>query len=354
VGINHKQYGVTSYGLTVCLEKVLQFLGFQPDIKPFTVKMAGGPDGDVAGNEIRLLHEKYPKTAKLVSLIDVSGLIHDPEGIDLAICTELFRQGKSIRFYPPEKLSSAGFLLDKEKHRDGKMLLWKKATETWIAESEAAELLRTHVHRTYADVFIPAGGRPRTLSGREVLEYIDRDGKPTSKAIVEGANLYLSQEAREFLEARGVLIIKDSTANKGGVICSSFEILAELALTEEEFIRAKDSLVKEILERIKTCSEEEISLILRIHKKTGRPCSLISDELSDEINNLAAAALESLNSHPLTSRDQEVLFSYALPFLRKHYGDKLLEKVPDSHKKAICATHRATHKVYLANTHNSC
>ena len=54
-GINHKQYGVTSEGVTVFLEHALRAVGIDPRRQPFTVKMTGGPDGDVAGNEILIL-----------------------------------------------------------------------------------------------------------------------------------------------------------------------------------------------------------------------------------------------------------------------------------------------------------
>jgi hypothetical protein len=43
----------------------------------------------------------------------------------------------------------------------------------------------------------------------------------------------------------GIPIVKDSSANKCGVICSSFEVLAGLCLTEEEFIKEKPIFVKE-------------------------------------------------------------------------------------------------------------
>jgi len=44
-----------------------------------------------------------------------------------------------------------------------------------------------------------------------------------------------------------MIIIKDSSANKGGVICSSFELLPGLILSEEEFLKEKYQIVKEIL-----------------------------------------------------------------------------------------------------------
>ena len=44
---------------------------------------------------------------------------------------------------------------------------------------------------------------------------IDADGKPHFKYIVEGANLFLTQQARLHLEKRRVVLFKDSSANKG-------------------------------------------------------------------------------------------------------------------------------------------
>jgi glutamate dehydrogenase len=44
---------------------------------------------------------------------------------------------------------------------------------------------------------------------------IDADGKPRYKYIIEGANLFFTQQARLYLEKRKVVLFKDSSANKG-------------------------------------------------------------------------------------------------------------------------------------------
>lgn len=44
--------------------------------------------------------------------------------------------------------------------------------------------------------------------------------------IVEGANLFFTQEARLQLESAGVVLYKDASANKGGVTSSSLEVHA--------------------------------------------------------------------------------------------------------------------------------
>lgn len=48
-----------------------------------------------------------------------------------------------------------------------------------------------------------------------VAALVDSEGKPHFKYIVEGANLFLTQQARLFLEKRKVVLFKDSSANKG-------------------------------------------------------------------------------------------------------------------------------------------
>jgi glutamate dehydrogenase len=55
-GINHKEFGVTSEGVVVYLVTALKrVLNIDPAKQPFSVKITGGPDGDVAGNLIRIL-----------------------------------------------------------------------------------------------------------------------------------------------------------------------------------------------------------------------------------------------------------------------------------------------------------
>lgn len=44
---------------------------------------------------------------------------------------------------------------------------------------------------------------------------IDAEGKPHFKYIVEGANIFFTQQARLYLEKRKVILFKDSSANKG-------------------------------------------------------------------------------------------------------------------------------------------
>ncbi len=359
VGINHKEYGVTSLGINVYMKAMLNYLGIDPKKDTFTLKMSGGPDGDVAGNQIYNLYKYYPKTAKLLALTDISGTILDPDGLDLKELADLFKEGRPIKHYPPEKLHEGGFLVDKTAKRYTaayiqQTLCWRKQNgkliEDWISGSDMNQLYRHNVHQVKADIFIPGGGRPRTLNDSNYKDFLDEQGKPTARAIIEGANLYLTPRARYELEKLGVLIIKDSSANKTGVICSSFEVLCGLALGDETFLANKPILVAEILERLKTCAANEAQLLLRTYKETGEPLTNISDKISEGINCFTYELLDHLDPLPLSERSDDPMmqtfFDYCLPTLRERFSKELIKEIPDHHKKAIIACHIGAQLVY--------
>jgi glutamate dehydrogenase len=359
IGINHKEHGVTSLGVNVYMHEMLHYLEIDPLKDPFTIKMTGGPDGDVAGNQIMNLYRYYPNTAKLVALTDISGTIHDPQGLDLAALVQLFHNEQSIRFYPPEKLSEEGFLLDRESRREPmpyvqQTLCWRNRggviIEDWIAGNEMNALYRNNVHQTKADIFIPCGGRPRTLRDTNYKDFFDKAGEPTARAIIEGANLYLSPWARHYLEEAGVLIIKDSSANKGGVICSSFEILCGLTLLDEEFLENKTALIGEILDRLKLCALNEAQLLLSEHKKTKKHLTEISDEISKRINYFTDQLLDHLETIQLPDNPKDPLIQCFLHYcpntLFEKFQGRLLKEIPENHKKAVIASHIASRLVY--------
>lgn len=359
LGINHKEFGVTSLGVNVYLEETLKYLGIDPEKDPFTIKMTGGPDGDVAGNELHNLYRYYPKTAKLLALTDASGTIYDPEGLDLAVIDDLFLKGATLNAYPPKKLNDGGFLLDVRKKREQtayaqQSLCWRKVDgklqEDWLGGNEMNHLWRHNVLQTEADVFIPAGGRPRTLNDTNWKDYLDETGKPTSRAIVEGANLFLTPLARRSLEKLGVLIIKDSSANKGGVICSSFEVLSGLVMTDEEFLRDKPELVKEILKIIADRARNEARLLLHTHQETGTFLTDLSEQVSERINTYTYQLLDFLQTVSLSISTEDplvkCLLHYCPPLLRQHYTKRILSELPDIHKKAIISCYIAQRLVY--------
>lgn len=70
---------------------------------------------------------------------------------------------------------------------------------------------------------MPCGGRPEAVNISNMNALIDAEGKPHFKYIVEGANLFFTQQARFLLEKRKVVLFKDSSTNKGKLPTSSTE-----------------------------------------------------------------------------------------------------------------------------------
>merc|ERR1719201_2255165 len=98
------------------------------------------------------------------------------------------------------------------------------SAELTLADTPAGAARRNTMHnRVQADAFVPAGGRPATIHAGNWRDFLldGPDGNtPSSKVIVEGASLFLTADARLALFERcGLPIVKDSSANKCGVIC---------------------------------------------------------------------------------------------------------------------------------------
>jgi glutamate dehydrogenase len=328
-GINHKEFGITSEGVTVFLEESLLQLGIDPATQPFTVKITGGPDGDVAGNEIKILLTRYPETARIVGIADGSGVAEDPNGLDSRELLRLVDQVLAIACFDRQKLSPAGRVVA-------------------VDEPQGVELRNTLHNRVLADAFVPAGGRPATLNGANWRDFLAADGRPSSRLIVEGANLFLTEEARRNLSAAGVFIIKDSSANKCGVICSSFEVLASMLLSEGEFLEHKAEFVREVIERLRELARSEARLLFREQKRRPDLClPTLSLRLSQVMLRTAEAVAEA-SLDPLTDLEggtNDVLRSYLPPVLWRLAGERL-SQVPQDYRQRIVACTLAGKIIY--------
>jgi glutamate dehydrogenase len=327
-GINHKEFGITSEGVTVFLEESLHQLGIDPDKEPFTLKITGGPDGDVAGNEIRILLTRYRKTARILGIADGSGVAEDPQGLDPEELLRLFEEVQPIANFNPQRLSASGRVVS-------------------VESPGGVELRNTLHNRLVTDAFIPAGGRPATINADNWQEFL-LNGHPSSRLIVEGANLFLTDEARQKLSDEGVYIVKDSSANKCGVICSSFEVLASMLLSEEEFLTHKTAFVRQVIERLRILARFEAELLFREHKR--RP-DLSLPTLSIRLSQVmlkTAEAVATASVDPLSEQHGgtlEVFQSYLPPLLRDLAGNRL-HQVPLDYRQRIVACSLSSKIVY--------
>lgn len=328
-GINHKEFGITSEGVTVYLEEALRRHGIDPEKQVFTVKITGGPDGDVAGNELRILLTRYPSTVKIVGIADGSGVAEDPQGLDAEELLRLFRGVLPIAHFDRAKLSSRGRVVS-------------------VEEPQGVELRNTMHNRVASDAFVPAGGRPATINRDNWRDFLLSEGRPSSPIIVEGANLFLTDDARRELSALGVAIIKDSSANKCGVICSSFEVLAGMLLSEDEFLRYKLIYVEQVIERLRELARAEATLLFREHQR--RP-DLSLPDLSIRLSRVmlaTAAAVARRGVDPLQDQSggtREVFVEYLPPLLREVAADRYAQ-VPEDYRKRIVAGSLAGKIVY--------
>eukprot|EP00727_Mastigamoeba_balamuthi_P014226 m51a1_g9426 putative glutamate dehydrogenase (959) ;mRNA; r:391052-394716 len=355
-GINHKEYGVTSWGCLQYLHHCVRHMGYDR----FTVKMTGGPDGDVAGNFLLLLRRYYGARASVVAITDGSGTSYDPEGLCLDALEAMFHKGQMMHDYPAERLHEGGWILCMRRTRQPTPLTREclvlrssggAVAEEWVGFSQANHTWATNAHSTRADVFLPCGGRPRSLNMGNVGTFVV-DGRPTSDVIVEGANLYTTAEAREYLEDLGVLIIRDSSANKCGVISSSYEILAGLSMTDEQFVEVKQQLAQNILARLEAVANDEAKCMMDYwlkHEKKIR-MTKISEMVSAKINKYTDDIAEYLKGVDLSAAENkyllDVFINYVPECIRANHLKRCLKRVPDMHKKAVIATKIACSLVY--------
>ncbi len=333
-GINHKRYGVTSLGVVVFAEELLRAVGIDPDRQPFTVKITGGPAGDVAGNAIRLLIRRYGEAVRIVAISDGHGAAFDPSGLDHKELLRLVRTQRNIAAFDPSRLSGAG------------------AFVVSAATAEGARI-RGSLHNTApADLFIPAGGRPDTINAGNWREFCDAAGQPSAKVVVEGANLFLTAEARERLEGLGVLVVPGPSANKAGVICSSYEILAGMVLSDAEFMAERKRFVAEVLDILRQKALAEVRLLLRERRAGGGRVGLtalsraVSKEITqfkDAIDAALTVADSRVAEDPLLRR---LVADHCPPLLVARYFDRLLDVAPKPYLTAVIAAQAASTIVY--------
>lgn len=301
-GINHKDYGVTSEGVNVFLESALRHtLDIDPRNSSFTIKITGGPDGDVAGNELKILHREYGFNAKVVGIADHSGCAEDPEGLDWHELLRLVENSLCISNFDKSRLSGKG--------------------EVFSIDNEIGTKQRNTMHnRLQADAFIPAGGRPNTIDTNNYKQFLMQDGSPSSKLIVEGANLFITPAARQALyDDAGVTIVKDSSANKCGVICSSYEIAAAMLLSEDEFFDNKEAIVNDILDKLRHLASMEAELLFREYNNYDGSLPTMSENVSKCINAAKDALIIALDN--LTD-DEKMDF---MPLVKAHLPKALAD-----------------------------
>lgn len=351
-GIPHDEYGMTLLLVRAYVEKIYEKL----DIKDarITKFQTGGPDGDLGLNEILLSNEME----HYVALVDGLGVIVDPQGLDRAELLRLAKARLMIDHYDKSKLSPEGYVVLVD-DVDLTLPTGVQVTLGIAFRNTFHEQLKPVLGKV--DLFVPCGGRPAAIDTNNVHTLLDdKTGRSVVPYIVEGANLFITQQAKAVLEKAGAVVFKDASTNKGGVTLSLFEVLAALAFDDEGFLKhmcilklgVKPALyqeyVRQVQVRIQRNAQLEFELLWALREKTGKPFCELSDDLSVAINLLAddLAGSKELWDDDVAFRN--AVLQDALPeLLLKEVGlEQILVRVPETYLRALFATHLALRFVY--------
>jgi glutamate dehydrogenase len=361
-GINHKEYGVTSTGVVTFAEITMaEATGIDIRRDPFSLKMTGGPNGDVAGNALRIMLERCPGV-QVRLILDGTAALYDPNGISH---NELRRivLAHDLDAFNPEFLGDGGFIVYRTGRRvEGLKESHRKVsrsavgvTEAWLDIDDFNRLYNSLVFTVKADLFIPAGGRPETIDALNWRSFLDESGAPSSRVIIEGANSYITPEARIHLQKSGVVLMRDASANKCGVISSSYEIIANLLLSEREFMEQKERYAGDVLTILEKRAADEARLILRRHREAGGTLlfSEISETISQNINSYYTRLFEFFAARPelcLQPPFRKAILSHLPRMLQETplYRQRI-KKLPQKYLCAILAAEIGSSLVYSGN-----
>jgi glutamate dehydrogenase len=357
VGINHKEYGVTSAGVVKFAEITMQELGIDISRDRYSVKFTGGTNGDVAGNAMRLLLERSPGV-RIKLILDGTAALFDPEGADHEELRRILLK-EDLDGFSPDALHPEGFMLFRSGSRkEGFRESYRKVTRTvdglkeeWVSVDEFSSEYAQLPFTVEADLFIPAGGRPETIDSANWERFFLGDGTPSAKAIIEGANSFITPDARILLQKRGVIIMRDASANKCGVISSSYEIIANLLLSDDEFMAEKGRYVNDVLEILEKRAEDEARLILkRRREQPGLLCTDISDSISTEINGNYSRLFRFFQGRPelpLQPLYRKAILSHLPKMLREEPRFRQrIKRLPQKYLSAILAAEIGSSMVY--------
>jgi glutamate dehydrogenase len=361
-GINHKQYGVTSTGVMTFADVVMAAQGVDIRRDPFSVKLTGGPGGDVAGNCLRLILERCP-LARLTLILDGTAAAYDPAGLDREELQRITLR-HDLDHFDPARLTPGGLMLFRSgQRRDGLQNLHRRLErlsdgrlqERWIPLDDFHREYAALVFRVATDLFIPAGGRPETIDDQNWKDFLLPDGSPSAPVIVEGANSFITPLARLELQKAGCVIMRDASANKCGVISSSYEIIANLLLTEQEFQTVKERYVGDVLTILEKRARDEARLILQRWQESGGnlPYTELSNQISQNINSYYSRLFQFFSQRPqlcLQRPFRQALLRHLPALLREDPTfRRRINRLPPKYQAAILAAEIGSSLVYTGN-----
>jgi glutamate dehydrogenase len=292
-------------------------------------------------------------------VVDGTAALFDPCGLDREALSRLVLRADAEAF-DAARLSPGGFVLYRNARRtEGLRDLYRRVEQTasglreeWVTLDEFHEEFDGLLFEVQADLFIPAGGRPETIDKGNWRRFLGADGKPSARVVVEGANSFITPEARLRLQEAGAVVLRDASANKCGVISSSYEIIANLLFSAEEFLRHKEEYVRDVLEILERRAADEARLILRRHREEAgkRSFTEISDAISLEINANKARLFAFFQARPEVAQVphyRRALLAHLPRLVRERPESRdRIDRLPPKYRSAILAAEIGAAMVY--------
>ncbi|KAJ6602253.1 NAD-specific glutamate dehydrogenase [Mycena sp. CBHHK59/15] len=317
-GVPHDTYGMTSLSIRQYVLGLYRQLGVRE--KDVTKVQTGGPD------EILLSSDKT------VAIIDGSGVLADPAGLDRAELVRLAKLRVPVANFDKTKLSKDGYLVKVEEH-DVNCHVPGELVIDGTDFRNAAHL------RFKADLFVPCGGRPEAVNISNMAALVDAEGKPHFRWI----------QARLYLEKRKVVLFKDSSTNKGGVTSSSLEEYLDLMVFKDGKPSAfYESYVRDVQAKITENAAAEFACIWREHARLGgaKARTAISDELSSTLNGLQAELEGSDLFEDVPSREGVIRRAVPKTLVDQVGLPALLKRLPEPYQRALFSSWVASHFIY--------
>lgn len=309
---------------------------------------------------MRLLLERCQQV-QIRMIVDGTAAAFDPLGLDHDALRKVILQADLDAFDANALHEGAFIIYRSQKKHDGMRDLYKKLVKTaagleehWISTDEFNRLFNQLTFTVETDLFIPAGGRPETIAMHNVEQFFKADGQPTAKVIVEGANSFITPDARRVLQQRGVVIMRDASANKCGVISSSYEIIANLTLSEAEFLAHKQQYVSDVIIILNRMAEQEARVIIKRQGEAGGKITYtdISTQVSQEINAHYARmfAYFQANLELVTQANyKNAILAHMPALIREPQFQDRISRLPEKVKYAILASKLASSMVYFGD-----
>ena len=173
IGGSQGRREATGRGVMICVEQMCKHLKLE--LKGARVAVQGF--GNVGGVAADLLARECG--ARIVAASDVSGAIHNPDGIDVVKLLEYVKDRKGVAGFP------------------------------------GAKPLTTSIIEVDCDILVPAALENQITS--------ENAANVKARIVAEGANGPTTPDADKILEGKGVWVIPDILCNSGGVTVSYFE-----------------------------------------------------------------------------------------------------------------------------------